>query len=361
MSSKQKIVLSGALLGALAVALVLLGNPLNMGFCIACFWRDITGAIGFHRAEVVQYIRPEIIGLLIGSFIVSKATGEFKVRGGSSPILRFFMGVAMMIGALVFLGCPLRAILRLANGDLNALVGLIGYTVGIAIGAQFIKKGFTLGRSYPQQAANGYIMPGLAILLLVGVIASPAFIFFSESGPGSMKAPIWAALGSGLVLGIVLQRTRLCTAGGIRDVILIKDYHLLFGLVAIFAATLIGNLIFNFESFNLGFEGQPIAHTEHIWNALGMVLVGIGAVLLGGCPLRQTILSGQGDIDAGVTVLGMVFGAAVSHNFGLAASPDGVPLNGKIATIAGIALLCAVAYAVVASENKSRKLSKGEN
>ena len=360
MSSKQKIVLSGALLGALAVALVLLGNPLNMGFCIACFWRDITGAIGFHRAEVVQYIRPEIIGLLIGSFIISKATGEFKVRGGSSPMVRFFIGVTMMIGALVFLGCPLRAILRLANGDLNALVGLIGYIVGIAIGAQFIKKGFTLGRSYPQKSVNGYIAPGLTLLMFLGLVLAPAFIFSSESGPGSMRAPIWAALGAGLLLGIVLQRTRLCTAGGIRDVILIKDYHLLFGLIAIFAATLIGNLVFNFESFNLGFEGQPIAHTEHMWNALGMVLVGIGAVLLGGCPLRQTILSGQGDIDAAITVVGMIFGAAVSHNFGLAASPDGVPMNGKIAVVAGIVFLCVIAYAIVASESKSRKLVKGE-
>jgi uncharacterized protein len=359
LSSKQKIVLSGALLGALAVALVLLGNPLNMGFCIACFWRDITGAIGLHRAEVVQYIRPEIIGLIIGSFIISKFTGEFKVRGGSSPIIRFFLGVAMMVGALVFLGCPLRAILRLANGDLNAAVGLAGYVGGIFIGAQFIKKGFTLGRSYSQSDANGYVIPVSAVLLMIALIVAPSFILFSQEGPGSMHAAIGVSLAAGLVLGVVLQRTRLCTAGGIRDLILIKDFHLFFGLVAIFVVTLAGNLIFNFESFKLGFEEQPIAHTEHLWNVLGMVLVGISAVLLGGCPLRQTILSGQGDVDAGITVIGMIFGAAISHNFGLAASPKGVPADGKIAVVAGIVLVCIIAYSIVLSEGKKRKSAKG--
>ena len=40
---------------------------------------------------------------------------------------------------------------------------------------------------------------------------------------------------------------------------------------------------------------QPIAHSSHLWNLLGMVLVGWGSVLLGGCPLRQLILAGEGN------------------------------------------------------------------
>jgi uncharacterized protein len=45
----------------LAPILVKLGNPGNMGICVACFSRDIAGALGLHRAATVQYIRPEII------------------------------------------------------------------------------------------------------------------------------------------------------------------------------------------------------------------------------------------------------------------------------------------------------------
>ena len=50
--SKEKIqiVIAGLIIGAIASALVLLGNPANMGFCIACFIRDTAGALGLHKA-----------------------------------------------------------------------------------------------------------------------------------------------------------------------------------------------------------------------------------------------------------------------------------------------------------------------
>ena len=84
---------------------------------------------------------------------------------------------------------------------------------------------------------------------------------------------------------------------------------------------------------------QPIAHTDGLWNFLGMALVGWGSVLLGGCPLRQVILAGEGNSDAAVTVTGFVVGAAICHNFGLAASAKGPTANGMIAVTAGFVIL----------------------
>ncbi|HOP41259.1 MAG TPA: hypothetical protein PLI53_09475, partial [Geobacteraceae bacterium] len=55
----------GVAIGILAPLLQKLGNPGNMGVCVACFIRDITGAVGLHRAAVVQYVRPEIIGFVL--------------------------------------------------------------------------------------------------------------------------------------------------------------------------------------------------------------------------------------------------------------------------------------------------------
>ena len=60
------IVLAGGLVGLAAVLLTALGNPVNMGFCIACFLRDIAGSVGMHGDAVVQYFRPEIVGLVLG-------------------------------------------------------------------------------------------------------------------------------------------------------------------------------------------------------------------------------------------------------------------------------------------------------
>ena len=65
----------------------------------------------------MQYIRPEIIGLVLGAFVMSVCTKEFRAKSGSAPALRFVLGAFVMIGALAFLGCPLRMVLRLVSGD----------------------------------------------------------------------------------------------------------------------------------------------------------------------------------------------------------------------------------------------------
>ena len=91
------VVLAGGAVGLAAVLLTAFGNPANMGFCIACFLRDIVGACGMHSAAVVQYVRPEIVGLVLGAFIMSVATKEFRAKAGSSPAVRL---LAMALGLL---------------------------------------------------------------------------------------------------------------------------------------------------------------------------------------------------------------------------------------------------------------------
>ena len=179
MKKENVIVISaGVIVGLAAIALALLGNPANMGFCIACFLRDIAGACGLHSAAKVQYLRPEIIGLVLGAFVMSVATKEFRARAGSAPAVRFVLGGFVMIGALAFLGCPLRMILRLGGGDLNALVGLVGFIIGIGIGVVFLKKGFTLGRSYEAKQGEGGVLPVvMAALLILVLVFKPTGLF----------------------------------------------------------------------------------------------------------------------------------------------------------------------------------------
>lgn len=342
MKEKRGIIIAGAIIGILSVLLVYFGNPRNMGACVACFIRDTAGALGLHRAEVVQYIRPEIIGMVLGAFLISLGSKEFKVKGGSSPFLRFILGFVVMVGALMFLGCPLRMVLRLAGGDLNALVGLLGFAAGIFLGIQFLNKGFSLKRNYTQTTIEGYALPLISIGLLALAIMSPAFIILSQKGPGSQHAPIYIALAAGLIIGVAAQKTRLCMVGGIRDLIMFKDTYLISGFIAIFVFTLIGNLILGY--FKLGFAEQSIAHADGLWNFLGMALAGWASVLLGGCPLRQLILAGEGNVDSAITIMGMVVGGAFAHNFKLAASAQGPTVNGKAAVIIGFVILGLISY-----------------
>ena len=138
----------------------------------------------------------------------------------------------------------------------------------------------------------------------------------------------------GIVIGFLAQRSRFCTMGALRDLILFKQTHLFSGLVSLTVAAFIVNLIL--KQFHPGFENQPVAHTMHLWNFLGMLLAGLAFTLAGGCPGRQLFLSGEGDGDAAVFVIGMIVGAAFAHNFGLASSGAGATPAGMIAFSIGL-------------------------
>ena len=339
-NDKLFIIIAGLIIGIVAAGLAYLGNPKNMGFCIACFLRDTAGGLGLHKAPPVQYIRPEIVGIVIGAFAAAFVKKEFGSKGGSAPMTRFVLGFFAMVGCLMFLGCPFRMILRLAGGDLNALLGLVGFVIGIFCGIFFLKNGYSLKRTYSLTAGEGYWMPILEVVIFVLLIARPAFIAFSEEGPGSMHAAVILSLAAGLLVGVLAQRTRLCMVGGVRDLVLFKEARLLWGFIAILVAALITNLVLG--GFKLGFTEQPIAHTDGLWNCLGMLLVGFACVLLGGCPLRQLVMSGEGNADSAVTVLGLMVGAAFCHNFGLASSGEGPTPAGKIAVIIGIVVVALI-------------------
>ena len=317
--SKKKLALAGVVCGIVAACLAALGNPANMAFCIACFIRDTAGAMGMHQAEVVQYARPEIIGLVLGAFIISVATKEYRSTAGSSPMIRFVLGVGT--------------------------------------GAFALKNGFSLGRAHETNKESGAVLPVLMLGILILATCS-TLLKASEAGPGSFHAPIIMSLIGGLIFGALAQKSRMCFAGGIRDAILMKNFDLLTIIAGLFVVMLIFNLATG--RFVLGFNTPGIiAHSNHLWNILGMYAVGFAAVLAGGCPLRQLILAGQGSSDSAVTVLGMFFAAALCHNFGLASSgtamnaetgelvAGAVTPNGKVACI-----ICIIACFIIAFTNK---------
>lgn len=344
------IIVVGAVIGLIAVWLQKLGNPANMGICVACFERDVAGGLGLHRAAIVQYLRPEIMGLVLGSLAAALATREFKPRGGSAPIVRFVLGIIAAMGALVFLGCPWRAILRLAGGDGNAILGLAGLAAGIWIGTLFFKRGYSLGRSNGQSAVSGALFPVLVIGLLLLYLVFPQVpgepqsgpLFYSLKGPGSQHAPFIASLGLAFVIGSIAQRSRFCTMGAFRDLFLFRYTHLFLGLAAMFAAAFVANALTGGLKF--GFEGQPVAHSDFVWNFLGMVTAGLAFALAGGCPGRQLFMAGEGDSDAALFALGMLVGAALAHNLGTASSGTGIGVHGAEATLIGFAVCLVIGF-----------------
>jgi len=339
------IILGGLLFGVLGALAVNWGNPNNMGICVACFLTDIAGGLQLQANAAAQYLRPEIFGFALGAFGASLAFREWRPRGGSSSIIRFMLAMCVMVGALVFLGCPTRMLLCLSGGDLSALVALGGLIVGVLVGVLFLKRGFTLGRANKLPAATGLIIPIFALVLFVLLAIKSGVLFFGDDAPGSQHVNIWLGLGLGLVVGFIVQRTRFCTIGAWRNIFLAKDFYLFSGVVAFVVGALATNYIVgNFAVggllssphgdivYHWGFTKQPralpytdikggaSALSQYIWTFLGFCLVGLAGTQMGGCPMRTVVLAGEGDTDAGISVLGYIAGGAIAINFLLASS-----------------------------------------
>lgn len=352
LNSKKMLFLLGISAGLVAVVLSKFGNPKNMAICVACFIRDMAGAMRLHNAAVVQYFRPEIVGIILGAFIISFVNKEFKATSSNSLIIRFIGGVTMVIGALIFLGCSTRMILRMAAGDLSAYVGFIGLILGVSTGMFFLKRGYTLGVKNKINSKIGYFFPVLFLILFVISITTNIFAS-SVKGPGSMHAPVVISLICGILFGIIAQVTRMCFTGSVRNLIFFKNFEMITTIFSMFIIVLLYNIFTdNFQLVQYG----SIAHSQNLWNILGLYIVGLSGTLLGGCPLRQVVLASQGSLDSVITVFGMFVGAAISHNFKLVsavaskatenapASLGGPNINGKIAVFLCILILLIIGF-----------------
>lgn len=356
MENKKILALLGILAGIGAALLAYFGNPANMALCIACFLRDISGALRLQTAAPVQYLRPEIFGIILGATITALIRKEFKATAGSSPAIRFVLGFIMMTGALVFLGCSFRMLVRMSAGDLNAWIGLIGLVAGAATGTFFLKKGFSLGKSQETNKASGFVVPGVSVLaLLIAGFAGTVYAI-STAGPGSQHAPFLISLAVGLGIGAIGQLTRLCTTGSIRNLILAKDFNLLLVLGGFFAVLLAYNLATG--NFHLSMANQPIAHQDVLFNILGLYVFGFAGVLAGGCPFRQLILTGQGSSDGAMTLLGALIAAALAHNFAFASIADNAAqsiVGGPTSRGVVMIVLSIVALFVIALTNREKQ------
>jgi len=326
---------AGLSLGILGVLLVVLGNPTNSGICVSCFVENSAGALGLHDNPRMQYLRPELIGFVLGALVMALGGREFRSRGGSAPALRLFSGIFMIVGCAVFIGCPIKLFFRLLAGDLSTLAGLVGLVAGVWLGIKGLAQGVDLGGSHRQTGGSGLWVPLSFVLLLGFVLWPPGFLLVSSRGSATQAAPVLWALGIGLLLGALAQRSRFCITGSIRDSLLM-GYRapLLWGLVAFILGGLVTSLATG--QFQPGYYGQPGAHTDILWSFLGMLLVGLIAVLIGGCPFRQLIKAGEGDADAGLVVLGMLLGGGLVQSWQIAATSAGVSLYGKIAVLTGL-------------------------
>lgn len=327
---------AGTVAGAGSALLTKWGNPIDGGVSIACFCRDIAGAFGLHQTIEFSYLRPELAAIVLAAGATAIVKKNFQPCGGSSTVLRFFIGMLLAFGIFAFIGCPMRTGLRLAGGDPSAFAGLAGLIAGIGMGTLFLANGFSLSKTVRTTSSSGLAFHAVVLIVLLLLLVKPAFITLSSQ----RHAPLIASLAVGAILGVAGQRSKLCFIGGFRNAFLIGDFTLLMGFVFLVLSALVTNLALGQVHFGVHLIGSDDA----LWSFLALCVVGLSSVFIGGCPFRQLILASQGNGDSAISIAGIMAGAAIAYNLDLAYTAESLDVSGKIVVAASLFVLFIIGF-----------------
>lgn len=123
----------------------------------------------------------------------------------------------------------------------------------------------------------------------------------------------WGGFVLGTVFGFLVQRTQFCAMGSLADIVGFGDYRRWRAWLLASATAIIGTQLLH------GYGVVDVAHSMYLsasinWagNVLGGLLLGIGMVFAGGCPSRNLVRMGAGDLRAGVVLVVMGLFAYIS-------------------------------------------------
>ncbi len=142
-----------------------------------------------------------------------------------------------------------------------------------------------------------------------------------------MFLPLIGSLIIGLTAGFLGQKSRMCFVGGFRDYLLVRDKELIKGIISFIVSAwltimilkMVGNFFPNIEdTVNVKYVLYPtlinaITSKFGLLSLFGGIGLGLLSTLVGGCPLRQHVMAGQGRKDSMVYLSGFYVGIIVYY------------------------------------------------
>ncbi|MBI5638890.1 MAG: YeeE/YedE family protein [Nitrospirae bacterium] len=116
------------------------------------------------------------------------------------------------------------------------------------------------------------------------------------------------ALICGGMLGFILQRGRFCMNSAFRDTIFIQDFTLFRSYLVALGVLIVGSNLLN----DMGMMELKPQSFYPVANIVGGYLFGLGMVLAGGCGSGIYFKTGEGQLAAGVAVLGFLISAGAT-------------------------------------------------
>ena len=306
-------------------------------------------------------------GVIAGAFAAALLAGQFRIQGASAfELLKGLVGGTLMgVGAAIAFGCNIGGFFSATSAlSMAGLTMMAGLMIGVYIGLRLLileVNHLEFASSAPAGKATGdgmlarNIQQKLGILVLVcGLAAATIYDGFDYS----VRAGF---LLFGLVIGVVMQRSRFCFVKAFREPFLTGDGEM---TKAVILAVVIGVLGFSILKWtDLKDWDAQVSSAFWLGSLLGGAIFGIGMSLSGGCATGCLWRAGEGQIKLWVAIAafglsGSLFGGWLEDSGWLMKLGDAVFLPDimswkmSIATVLGI--MCLWYLLVVWNEAKKK-------
>lgn len=322
----------GIILAFLNVCLMLIRSPWGGSGTYLSWGQNLYNSLGIMHNSALQSIIMHPYGLLglvtlLGAFSGALFSREFALRipPGSEMIKGLLGGILMSIGATLGIGCTIGGFLSgwscLSGG---AVVLTIGLLIGSFLALRYLLwemekfPKLSMGKSLTLLAAKGRsgiwqpILGALLLLFLLLIFTR----FFRENNVMTMFVFI------GLIIGIVLQRSRFCIVRAFREPFMTGESEAPVGIMAALLVGIIGFTVIKYMGVGTSTAGAARSLAlkgvyAHFWlrALIGGLIFGIGMTIAGGCAVGALWRSGEGQVKLWFAVLGFLLMSPISSKF----------------------------------------------
>jgi hypothetical protein len=259
------------------------------------------------------------VGLLAGAFVAALLSRQFAVQVAPAAELAkgFIGGLLMGLGAIFAMGCNIGGFYSALSAlSLSGLGMMIGLTIGAFIGIRYILweteywPALSAGATknfFTAKVESRSIQPwlGALTLALIGV----AVALYAKNDYGQRGG----LLLFGVLLGMILQRSRFCLVRAFREPFLTGDSEMTRAAALSLMVSLIGFAVL--KATDLRSMNAFVFPAFWQGSLFGGIVFGIGMVLAGGCGAGSIWRAGEGHVKLWCAVAGFALATSWLRQF----------------------------------------------
>jgi len=311
------------ILAILSISLFMISSPWGSSGGILNWGQNLFSGLGLSLensapiAGILEYKYAILSILVIFGALASALLGkEFAIRvaPGGELFKGLFGGILMGIGCIIGFGCTIGNFFSgWAALSLGAIIFVIGLVIGVFFAVKYLlwemekhpKMSSGKSSTFLQAKTKGTSLQPLAglIVIIIGLALSYTF----------NDVTLFAFALIGLLIGIVLQRSRWCIVRALREPFMTGDAE---PAVAIIAGLIIGLLGFTvIKIMGIGLEDAMVVSNFWMPGIIGGIIFGFGMTIAGGCTVGSSWRAGEGHVKLWLALIGIIIAAPLTLEY----------------------------------------------